>query len=72
MACPKRERLQERYAEAIRLYSEAVQNLRENMGKLPAEAYIQLDRRKEWARLDSETARLDQERHVADHGCRDA
>jgi hypothetical protein len=72
MACPERERLQERYAEATRLYSEAVQNLHENMGTLPAEAYIRLDRHKERARLESETARLDLERHLAEHGCRNA
>ena len=44
MACPERERLQERYADATRIYSEAVQELRDRMGKLPEEAYIRLER----------------------------
>ena len=71
MACPERERLEGRYADVTRIYSEAVQELRNRMGKVTAEELIRMDRHKERARFESETARLDLERHLTKHGCRE-
>ena len=42
------------------------------MGRLLKDEFDRLNREVEQARLASETARLDLERHVSEHGCRNS
>jgi hypothetical protein len=67
--CPEKTRLLNEYSEATQKFSESVSVLQTRMGTVPKNEYDRLVRLSETHRVRSEQARLDMERHIADHGC---
>lgn len=69
MVCEEKTRLVGGYSTATLAFSEAVQELRRNMGTSPKEEYKRLERISTEARVKAEQARLALEQHIAAHGC---
>jgi hypothetical protein len=69
MICEEKNRLMHAYQTRTRLFSHAVDQLDVARSTAKKSAYIDLKRISEDARIDSEKARLELERHVYDHGC---
>jgi len=67
--CDQKNRLAQEYESATTQFSEAVKELRRQMGTSLKEEYARLDRAANEARVKSEHARLALEEHIAAHGC---
>ena len=67
--CEEKVRLTGEYDAATSRFSEAVTELRRNMGTSPKEEYDRLTRVSMQARMNSEQARLALEQHIASHRC---
>jgi hypothetical protein len=72
MDCPERERLEKEYVAATRVYCETVRSVHSRMGTIPKHEFDLLNHDIDQTRLTSEMARLDLERHVSDHRCRNS
>jgi hypothetical protein len=69
VSCTIKIRLTTKYETATALFSEAVTELRRNIGTSTKEEYDRLDRAANDARAKSEQARLALEQHIAEHRC---
>jgi hypothetical protein len=69
MACDVKMQLAPEYDAATALFSEAVAELRRNIGTSTKQRYEQLGRFAKDPRAKSEQARLALEQHSADHPC---
>ena len=67
--CPVKERLIQKYNDATKNYSRALNTLRAKMGTSSKPQYQQMLQESEEARERSEQARLALQRHVSEHGC---
>jgi hypothetical protein len=69
MACETKAHLVREYETATAAFSEAVAELRRNLGTITKAEYDKLDRASNEARVKSEQARLALETHIAEHQC---
>jgi hypothetical protein len=69
VTCPDKARLLVAYNDAAQEFSVALSQLRGNAPVVPQEEYERLRLVMEEARLRTDNARWDLERHVAEHGC---
>jgi|HubBroStandDraft_2_1064218.scaffolds.fasta_scaffold1014750_1 hypothetical protein len=69
MSCEVKVQLTTNYEMATALFSQAVSELRRNMGTSTKIEYYQLERSANDARVKSEQARLKLEQHIAEHRC---
>ena len=67
--CEQKRRLLAEYDSTTRTFSACVSDLNRQIGTSSREAYEQLRRSVDEARVRSEQARLALEAHVAQHGC---
>lgn len=67
--CEEKLRLTRNYQEANARFSDAVSVLAEKTGTVPRDEYERLRQTAEQLRLDSEKARVNLERHIAQHDC---
>ena len=67
--CNERHRLAEEFATAIRVYSDAVVNLTQQVGRISEKDYFRIRDAVEDARRRPEEARIAFERFTAEHGC---
>ena len=65
MHCSERDRIAEKFAEAVKAYSEAVNRLR----TLRGHSFTQHEQLVEQARLTCEAARKRLQNHEREHGC---
>jgi hypothetical protein len=70
--CGEKAALLGAHQEAVKRHSQAVAELRRNMGTSSRAEYESQFRITEALRMDAEKAQKDLERHVADHGCHHA
>jgi hypothetical protein len=69
MSCKIKVRLTTNYETATAQFSEAVTELRRNIGTSSKEEYDRLARAANDSRVKSEQARLALEQHIAEHRC---
>jgi hypothetical protein len=67
--CSTKTSLMANYSELAQAYTTALADLRGRMGTLNTRDYGHRYAQTEYVRMDMESARLNLERHVAEHGC---
>ena len=67
--CAAHRELLDVYQQAVSRFGAALEALKAAQGGIPKQEYDRLYGYVEQARINSEQARLDLERHIAEHGC---